>query len=222
MDPDRLIARMPWSSLRPMLPTGETSADAMIDRLRTYARELLAWNRGVSNLISRHDEARLVERHIAESVHPAALLLSSGCKNLLDLGSGAGLPAIPLAILGVGARWHLVESRRNKTLFMRKAIQELKLKDIAVHCSRLETMLEEGTVGRDFDGFTSRATMPVGPTLAMAAGLVQAGGTAFLWKGSGVTEEMKATHEEWDADWEFKALHPIIAGPNSVAVFVRK
>src|SRR5580765_3815380 len=119
-DPERLVGRQPWASLRPLLAGAPGGEEAAIAKLRVYALELLKWNRGVSNLISRNDETRLVGRHIAESLVPAGAMRDSGCQRWLDLGSGAGLPAIPLAIAGVGEGWELVESRRNKTLFMRK------------------------------------------------------------------------------------------------------
>jgi len=216
------VARQPWSGLRPLLAHAPDGEDVALDLMRRYALELLTWNRGVSNLISRHDEGRLVERHISESLVPAELIRASGCERILDLGSGAGLPAIPLAIAGVGAHWTLVESRRNKTLFMRKALQTCELKNIDVVCSRLETLIEEALEGHVCDGFTSRATMTIGPTLLMAAKLVRPDGRAFLWKGSSVQQELEATRSEWEPDWMFDASHPILEGPNSVAVFIRK
>ena len=94
-DPRRVLARQPWDSLLPLLPEGVRAPEAAVEALRAYALSLLEWNRGVSNLISRHDETRLVERHLAESLQPASLIMASGCSRLIDLGSGAGLPAIP-------------------------------------------------------------------------------------------------------------------------------
>jgi 16S rRNA (guanine527-N7)-methyltransferase len=213
---------MPWAVLRPLLAGAPGGEDAAMGRLRAYALELLKWNRGVSNLISRHDESRLVERHMAESLAPASLLRESGCARFLDLGSGAGLPAIPLAIAGVGEHWELVESRRNKTLFIRKALQQCQLSGIVVTCSRLETLLEESASDHACDGFTSRATLTVGPTLELAARCVGAGGKAFLWKGSSFEQEMRESAEIWGRDWMFVAAHTILAGPNVVVVFSRR
>ena len=221
-DPKRVLARQPWTSLLELLPAGACEPEAALTALRGYSLSLLEWNRGVSNLISRHDEARLVERHLAESLQPAALILASGCRRLIDLGSGAGLPAIPLAVAGVGTWWTLVESRRNKTLFMRKALIDLGLKNIDVSCSRLENLILEPEFTPIYDGFTSRATMAVGPTLELAHAALVSGGRAFLWKGSGHVGEMESTRKEWEATWTFEAAHPILAGPNSVVVFIKK
>ncbi len=222
VDPEKLVARQPWANLRPLLESAGCDVESALASLRVYATELLAWNRGVSNLISRHDETRLVDRHLAESLQPASLLRASGCRQFVDLGSGSGLPGLPLAIVGVGEAWTLVESRRNKTLFMRKVCEVLKLKNVRVKCSRLETLIEEAPQELSCDGFTSRATMTIEPTLAMAAAIVRPGGRAFLWKGSGYVDEMANTKAEWSRDWEFEQGTPIFAGPNVVAIFIRK
>ncbi len=220
-DPDRVLARQPWAALRPLL-AGVGDVEATIAQLREYTRQLLEWNRGVSNLVSRNDEMRLVERHIAESLAPVARMREAGCRKLLDLGSGAGLPAIPLAIAGIGEKWTLVESRRNKTLFMRKALSDMKMEHIEVACSRLETLIDEPEFLADFDGFTSRATMAVGPTLELATHVVVHGGRAFLWKGSGFEDERLASESDWSHDWTFEDATTILEGPNCLAVFVRK
>lgn len=216
------MARQDWAALRGMLSGTPAEIEATLERLKQYALSLLEWNRGVSNLVSRHDEARLVERHLAESIHPAALLRESGCERFLDLGSGAGLPGIPLAIVGVGRHWTLVESRRNKTLFMRKALQDCQIKNIDIACARLETLIEEDAAVLECDGFTSRATMTVAPTLAMAASIVRSGGKAFLWKGSSFQQEMDENRGAWEADWVFEGAPQILSGPNVVVVFKRK
>src|SRR5205814_3823760 len=140
------------------------------------------WNRKVSNLVSKNDEDRIVARHILESLEPGHWLRDCGAKRWLDFGSGGGLPAIPLAIGGIGTEWTLVESRRTKTLFLRRALEDLGMKNITVVHSRLEDLLDARDHSSSYDGFTSRATLPLAPTLAMAASFVQPQGTAFLWK----------------------------------------
>src|SRR5437762_481199 len=73
LEPERAIERMAWTSLRPLLSDEGERAEQTLARLKHFALELLRWNRGVSNLISRDDEARLVERHMAESLAGAAI-----------------------------------------------------------------------------------------------------------------------------------------------------
>jgi 16S rRNA (guanine527-N7)-methyltransferase len=192
-----------------------------LPKMKRYAEILLEWNRGFSNLISASDESRLVERHILESLAPTAWILETGPKAIMDFGSGGGLPAIPLAIAGLGERWVLVESRRNKTLFLRKVSEEIGLQGIEVELARLELLLDDsGKLGK-FDTFTSRATLRLGPTLALAANWVRGGGSAYLWKGSRKDEEM-ASDRRWEQSWELAGSFDVGNGQTSVVRFVRK
>jgi 16S rRNA (guanine527-N7)-methyltransferase len=207
--------------LRPPLERAGVDIESTLVRLTTYTRLVLEWNRGVSNIISRNDEARFVERHLVESIAPASWLKESGARHWLDFGSGAGLPAIPLAIAGIGERWTLVESRRTKTLFIRKTLESLSLTGFEVIHDRLENAILRPPVASGQDGFCSRATMPLGPTLALAAPVVRPGGVAFLWKGSGYEREM-AGDPTWRSSWEPAGLEQVGSGPNVVAKFIRK
>lgn len=221
MSPEVLLARQPWNALRPLLPGTPEEIEARLATLRDYAKHLLEWNRGVSNLVSRHDEPRLVERHLRESLIPAKELLAAGCKRFVDFGSGAGLPAVPLVLCGIGEHWTLVESRRNKTLFLRKLQQDMSLKHFDVKTGRLEVLVDEESESLACDGFTSRATEAIGPTLALAGRLVVPGGTAFLWKGSSYGQEISATEAEWTGAWRLDRVVPLGEGPNVLAVFIR-
>jgi 16S rRNA (guanine527-N7)-methyltransferase len=217
-----MIARMDWNSLLPSLAGSDAEKAAVLVRLKLFAVELLRWSQGVSNLISHNDEPRLVNRHIAESLEGLNIINRLGCNRLVDFGSGGGFPAIPLALAGVGRHWTLVESRRNKTLFLRRAVQELKLAEIEIITGRLEVLVAEDAVMLACDGFTSRATMKLGPTLELAAAIVSPGGHAVLWKGSGFQEELATTADDWQGGWAPPVVHTIGNGPNLISVFERK
>jgi 16S rRNA (guanine527-N7)-methyltransferase len=217
---ENLIQAQPWDCLIPHLLRAGANPDETIPRLKRYAALLLGWNRSVSNLISKNDEARIVQRHILESLEPARLLRECEAQRWLDFGSGAGLPAIPLALAGIGQHWTLVEARRPKTLFMRKALQELKLNRNDVVNARLETWLDEVADGCRVDAFTSRATIALGPTLVLAARIVDRGGVAFLWKGSQREEEMKQD-SRWKGLWDFDGLLGIGEGTTAVLKFTK-
>lgn len=182
---------------------------------------MLEWNRGVSNLVSRHDEPRIVERHLIESVFPARLIAGFSPKRFVDFGSGAGLPAVPLALCGIGEQWTLVESRRNKTLFLRKIQQDNGLRNLDVRTGRLEVLVDEDPAALACDAFTSRATAAVGPTLELATRIVESGGHAFLWKGSSYEQEIAEGRREWETSWRLESVHPIGDGPNVVVVMER-
>ena len=217
---ERLIERQPWDRLAASLAAAGAEVATTTTRLRGFLHGLVEWNRGASNLVARGDEPRLVERHLVESLTPASWMAESGARRWLDFGSGAGLPAIPLALAGIGSTWTLVESRRSKVLFMLKYLQDSGLQNIEVIHDRLENVVEARPAG-EFDGFTSRATMTLSPTLVMAAPLVKSGGVAFLWKGSGRDEELRAD-PRWMDDWEHDGTRVIGEGPTAVMRFIRK
>ncbi len=221
-NPSRMVERMAWSSLRSLLAGTEADRDLAISRLKSFAIELLKWNQGVSNLISHDDEPRVVDRHIAESLAGAQIISALGCNRLVDFGSGGGFPALPLALASIGAHWTLVESRRNKTLFLRRAVQELALGNVSVLTGRLETLIAEDANGLRCNGFTSRATMKARPTLEMAAHIVEPDGHAILWKGSGLNDELAAIGDAWQESWDPPVIHALGAGSNSICVFRRK
>ncbi len=218
-DASTTLGRQDWAALAPHIVAAGADPDAVVASLRRFSAMLISWNRSYSNLISKNDESRFVARHLLESLAPAHWLKSSGATRWLDFGSGGGLPAIPLLLAGVGGSWTLVESRRTKTLFLRRVAQEMGLTTITVVNDRLENLVATGAAR--FDGFTSRATLPLAPTLALAAKVVASGGSAFLWKGSGRDAEMRSD-KEWRESWEPAGHVEIAGGHTSVARFIRK
>ncbi len=217
----KVLEAQPWDTLRPALLASGVDVEVALGQLRQYAELLLEWNRSVSNIMSRNDEDRIIERHLLESVAPGQWLRESGAERWIDFGSGAGFPAVPLAIAGVGSRWTLVESRRTKTLFVRKAIQVIGLSGFEVINDRLENIVPESDRAGAYDGFVSRATLRLGPTLELAGHLVRTGGCAFLWKGSGHEDE-RTREPGWQADWDAAGITGVGTGQNVVAKFIRK
>ena len=217
---EKALAKQPWSILVPALTGAGVSPDQAIERLRQYCKGLVEWNRTTSNIMSSNDEHRIVERHLLESLAPAAWLIESGCRDWVDFGSGAGFPAIPLVMAGVAGRWTLVESRRTKTLFLRKTIQNMQLQCFEVVHDRLENLTSDPERAGTFDGFTSRATLRLGPTLELAAPIVRPGGSAFLWKGSGRDQEIE-DNLAWRGAWDLAGVLAVGSGVNAVARFTR-
>ena len=214
-----VLAGQDWHSLTPMLVrAGVQAPDPAILLLRRYCELLLEWNRSVSNLISANDEPRIVERHIREAIEPAAWIRESGGRDWVDFGAGAGLPGIPLAIAGVGSKWLLVESRRPKTLFMRKAVETLSLSKVEVHHGRLEALIEEHGGVPWADGFVSRATLRLSPVLKMAQSVVVQHGKALLWKGLRRDEEL-LEDPQWKKNWTHAGSFAIGDGQTTVLQF---
>ena len=122
-------------AVAPELSTSQRSAARQ--RLVAYGSLVARWAPKV-NLVSNEDLPRFMERHVlaALALRPAVRGVSHG--HIVDVGSGAGLPGIPLAITLSQSMVTLVESRRRRAHFLRQAARELALSNITVVCSRVE------------------------------------------------------------------------------------
>ncbi|MFP5245086.1 MAG: 16S rRNA (guanine(527)-N(7))-methyltransferase RsmG [Thermoanaerobaculia bacterium] len=124
----------------------------MQDRLALYKSELLKWTAKV-NLIGPEAKEHLDE-HIAEAVAAAELLQPRG--EVMDFGSGGGLPAIPMAIVSPDARFHLVEADQKKWAFLKHITRECGLSS-KVYGDRLARLLPRLPADLRFSLVTSRA-----------------------------------------------------------------
>ncbi len=116
-----------------------TVSDDQRDLLEEYVELLLDWNKKL-NLISRQDEPNIWERHI---LHSASILfhlslLSDG--RVLDLGTGGGLPGIPLKILSPALSLNLIDSVRKKAVAVADMVEQLSLTDTRIDCGRAEEL----------------------------------------------------------------------------------
>ncbi|HET7711936.1 MAG TPA: RsmG family class I SAM-dependent methyltransferase [Thermoanaerobaculia bacterium] len=164
-------------------------------RLETYRRELLRWNARV-NLIGPEAERNLDE-HIAEALAAAALLEPEG--DVLDFGSGGGLPAIPMAIATPAARFHLVEADQKKWAFLKHVIRECELSAHA-YGDRLERVLPRLPRQLRFSLVTSRAVGDAESWLPLMSDRLRGGSRAALFQGTPVAPSVKgfepgAVHE---------------------------
>lgn len=122
------------------------------EALAIYKRELLRWNAKV-NLIGPEATANL-DGHIAEAVAAANLLRPRG--EVMDFGSGGGLPAIPMAVLSPEARFHLVEADQKKWAFLKHVVRECGLSS-QVYGDRLSRLLQRLPSDLRFSLVVSRA-----------------------------------------------------------------
>jgi 16S rRNA (guanine527-N7)-methyltransferase len=163
-------------------------ADVSRETLDRFAALLLVWNRTV-NLISRRDEPRLWERHIADSLQLVPLL-PTAATSAIDLGSGAGFPGLVLAIAS-GLQFHLVESDQRKAAFLREAVRVTRAPAL-VHATRIEmAKLAPAPL------ITARALAPLPRLLGLAAPLLGPGGQCLLMKGEDAATELTHARSKW-------------------------
>ncbi len=147
-----------------------------MDRFRVYLRVLREWNR-VFRLVADDQEETIVWGHFMDSLS-AFRLLREG-ESLLDVGSGAGFPGVPLKIASPTIRLSLVESRGRKVSFLKQLLRELDLKDVAVHASRIQ----EAGLSERFTAIVSRGLAPPRRWLSWVSGLLDEGGRIILMLG---------------------------------------
>jgi len=161
-----------------------------IDRCAAFLRLLEKWNR-VHNLTAVRETEQMVVLHLLDSLSVLPHLMSA--RTLLDVGSGGGLPGIPLAIARPELSVTLLDSSHKKTVFLEQARAELALENVRVVCERVE----QWRPGQGFDAVVSRAFAELGEFVSQAGHLVAPGGRMLAMKGVYPFEEIAkvpATH----------------------------
>ena len=156
--------------------------DRAIARLLDYVDLLERWN-AAYNLTAVRDPSEMVTRHLVDSL--AILPYVSGA-TLADLGSGAGLPGIPLAIAVPARETLLVDSNGKKARFLREAVRRLDLKHVRVAESRVED------VAGTFECITARAFASLADMLGWGGHLLAPGGVWLAMKGRVDAAELDA------------------------------
>lgn len=129
---DRLVqSGVACAALQNLLASPKT-----LDHLIQFALLLYRQSRQLA-LVARGDLPRLFTRHILDSLNPVSIFPRHPA-SILDIGSGSGLPGIPLALVWPYSRVILLESREKKAGFLERAVRELELRNVRVVCARLE------------------------------------------------------------------------------------
>lgn len=154
-----------------------------IARLLAYVALLEKWNRAY-NLTAVRNPRDMLPRHILDSLSVLDYIHGS---RILDVGSGAGLPGIPLAIAREPWRITLLDANAKKVRFMRQAVIELGLNNVNVEQARVESYHP----GAGFDTVISRAFASIEDFLRGAGGLCLEGGRLLAMKGRHPQEELQ-------------------------------
>ncbi len=186
------------------LSLGLALSAATQTKLLAYLDLLQKWNR-TYQLTSIRDPAMAVSSHLLDSL---ALLPFVATDSLLDVGSGGGLPGIPLAIARPDLRVLLVDSNAKKCAFMRQVGIELALTNIAVHCGRVESL-------RADDGFpliVARAFADLTTLIRLTRHLLRDGGHWLAMKGRRPDDELADLPADVTLYAEHRLQIPGVAG----------
>ena len=155
-------------------------------KLLAFRDLLLKWNK-TYNLTALRDPEQAISHHLLDSL---AILPHIGSGPLLDVGSGGGLPGIPLAIARPNLSVSMVDTVQKKATFLQQASIELGLKNVAVHHARVEEMQGQ------YAQVSSRAFAEIGLFVSLTRHLLAPGGRWLAMKGLRPDEELKALPDD--------------------------
>jgi 16S rRNA (guanine527-N7)-methyltransferase len=164
-------------------------------KLLAFRDLLLKWNK-TYNLTALRDPAQAISHHLLDSL---AILPHVGAGNLLDVGSGGGLPGIPLAIARPELSVSMVDTVQKKTTFLQQAVIELALRNVTVHHARVEEMHGQ------YAQISSRAFAEIGLFISLTRHLLAPNGRWLAMKGTQPDDELKAL----PADITVEAIIPL-------------
>ena len=174
--------------------------------LELFLQEMGRWNQ-VHNLTAIEGEKDSIRLHLIDSIAVLPVLkrfLKGSSPKIADLGSGGGLPAIPIAIVQPEWQLSLIEAIRKKTAFLQHVRGKLKLKNIEVLCERVEDAAMQQPA--QFDAVISRAFTNLARFLDLSLPFLKPDGLVFAMKAKRADDEMKDVSMD---DWRLVADEPL-------------
>jgi len=182
-------------------------------KLLAYVALLYKWNKTYS-LTAMREQDKAVSHHLLDSL---VVLPFVAATSLLDVGSGGGMPGIPLAIARPELHVTLLDSNSKKTAFLQQAVIELALPNISVHGGRVEQY--HPAVG--FDAITSRAFAELADFVALSQHLLAPGGRWLAMKGLWPHDEIARLPAMAQLDTVHRLQVPGVDGERHLAVLKR-
>jgi len=187
--------------------------DVAQQQLLDYLALLQKWNK-IHNLISRKESDNLVVRHLLDSL--VVLPYINGSR-VVDVGSGAGLPGIPLAIANPQCHFTLLDCNSKKARFRNQAVIELGLKNVTVVDARAEEFRPE----QGFDSVISRAFATIADMLTVAGHLATPGGKFLALKGVYPEQELAELPQGYRLEVVHPLAVPLLGAERHLVVVVR-
>ena len=154
-----------------------------------YHDLLLSWSEK-TNLVSRTDLLNIEQRHFLESVAVLPAVVIKPGSFVVDVGSGAGFPALPVALIRKDVNFTLVESKKRKSLFLKQVVSRLKLSNVSVVGERCEVFADNNQLGEKFDFVFSRAVGRLEVIYGWVQKIMKKDCIFVAWKGGDVDSEI--------------------------------
>ena len=163
-----------------------------IDMFYLYMQELLEWNKKI-NLTAIEDENEIILKHFIDSLTVQKYIKNA--QNIIDIGTGAGFPGIPLAIVNEKSNIVLLDSLNKRINFLNNVIQKLELSNVKAIHGRAEDLAKIVQHREKYDIVISRAVAPFNVLLEYMLPLVKVGGKCICMKGSNIDEEVQQAQQ---------------------------
>lgn len=180
---------------------GELGVDVSekdVDLFFKYLENLKNWNEKI-NLTSIKDDRGIIVSHFLDSISIAPIIEDE--KKVLDIGSGAGFPGIPLKIVRPGLEVTMLDSVNKKVSFMNDTIRKLGIEGIKAVWGRAEESQSNITL-HHFDYVVCRAVGSISDTLKLSSPYVSEDGVIVLMRGKGGSEEWNTTIQDVENEFE--------------------
>ena len=190
-----------------------------VDRFLIYLEEIILWTAKI-DLVSQTDPASIIRKHFLDSI--AMLPHISEASSILDLGSGAGFPGIPLAMLMPNSSVSLIEARRKRINFLKQAARKIQGKNLVIYEGRAEILAKESTLQNTFDIVISRATWDNRTFLRLATPFLRTGGKILAMRGPQKNDEIAFSYPDLQKSWcrrQYEYSLPFGAEQRRVVVF---
>ncbi|MEM7113804.1 MAG: 16S rRNA (guanine(527)-N(7))-methyltransferase RsmG [Chloroflexota bacterium] len=156
-----------------------------------YGELLLAWNQRI-NLTAVRTLPEIQTRHFLDSLFCATVMGELNGRSLIDIGTGAGFPGLPLKILYPELRLTLAESVGKKARFLETVVEHLGLEQVVVYADRAETLGRNPDLREQFDWATARAVAGLPTLVEYLLPFCRVGGAVLAQKGESAPEEVEA------------------------------
>ena len=183
-----------------------------MEQFDLYQKELLQWN-AKTNLISEKSAQEIVSRHFLDSL-TALQFIDNHAGRIIDIGSGAGFPGIPLKIVCPDLQLYLMESNRKKVSFLKHIIRLLNFTETFVLHERAENLIKNNKWKDFFDVVISRAAFKLPEFLSLGAFFLAPQGKLIALKGRDVENEFltcvkSATASYFDELFQYDINSPL-------------